>query len=750
VRYLFVFLAGSAIYCAVLLAPAASHAAEAWSLQTTPNPSGAQDSTLADVACEPSSTNACTAVGQSLATGTMTPVIERWNGTAWSLQTAALPSGTTQSGLYGVSCPLTTSCIAAGSYHTSSGTRGLAQTWNGSSWAAQPTPNPSGTTYSQLKDIWCTSTSACTAVGWAVIASVETPVAVRWNGAAWSLQAVPVPSGSIRTELDGITCQGASFCVAVGRYTDGGGRTRALSAAWNGTAWSLKTITEPVGADHSALLDVSCTASTACTAVGGWKDTGGYQFTFVQRWNGTSWSLQSSQNMPNSLANVLQSVSCTSATACTAVGSWISSTGGSNKTLAQTWNGSQWLVETTVDPAGATFSAFFGLSCRSSSQACLAVGYSTSSGTETTLGEVRQSSSAGWKVDAFAVPSTAVYTELNDLSCWTSPSIGCTAVGERGQFGAEEAAAYHWNGTTWSNSPTPNLPYDELHGVSCRSDVFCAAVGTRDLGKTLAEHWNGSAWTTQASPNPGGGDDDTSMHNVSCTATNACTAVGYAYDDVANWTTTFAMRWNGTTWSAQTTPNPADGWNHLRGVYCRSTPMCIAVGNKRHSGVATTLAMRWNGTAWTTQSTPTPAGATWVQANAVSCSSDTACTAVGAYQVGTAEPQPFAMRWNGTSWSLQTLALPGGANGGTLEGVSCWGATSCTAVGKYVVGINEYTLAVQWDGTAWTPQQPPNPGLYGSRLDDVVCSTTSALCKAVGWYLDGSGAGHALAMQYDG
>jgi hypothetical protein len=50
-----------------------------------------------------------------------------------------------------------------------------------------------------------------------------------------------------------------------------------------------------------------------------------------------------------------------------------------------------------------------------------------------------------------------------------------------------------------------------------------------------------------------------------------------------------------------------------------------------NSGDVVTLAERWNGTSWKTQTTPNPAGAGYSQLNGVSCTSASACTAVGYY-----------------------------------------------------------------------------------------------------------------------
>jgi hypothetical protein len=129
-----------------------------------------------------------------------------------------------------------------------------------------------------------------------------------------------------------------------------------------------------------------------------------------------------------------------------------------------------------------------------------------------------------------------------------------------------------------------------------------------------------------------------SLSEVSCISTNDCIAVG-----MAAWGSyrapnsgPVAERWDGTSWSIQTTPSPtASG---LSGVSCTSTTACTAVGFTDYNNA--TLAEAWNGTSWSIQTTPNPAGATSVGLNAVSCTSATTCTAVGAGDA------PFAERYS--------------------------------------------------------------------------------------------------------
>jgi recA bacterial DNA recombination protein len=85
-------------------------------------------------------------------------LLQRWNGTTWSAQTAP-----NHGALYAVSCATSTACTATG-YNESGGNLPLAEHWNGTEWAVQVTPYP-GEPINWLYGVSCTSSTACSAVG---------------------------------------------------------------------------------------------------------------------------------------------------------------------------------------------------------------------------------------------------------------------------------------------------------------------------------------------------------------------------------------------------------------------------------------------------------------------------------------------------------------------------------------------------------------------------------------------------------
>jgi hypothetical protein len=61
--------------------------------------------------------------------------------------------------------------------------------------------------------------------------------------------------------------------------------------------------------------------------------------------------------------------------------------------------------------------------------------------------------------------------------------------------------------------------------VSCTSPTICTTVGFSNAdGTTVAAVWDGLTWANEVTPNPSGAAAILSA--VSCTPTEACTAVG--------------------------------------------------------------------------------------------------------------------------------------------------------------------------------------------------------------------------------
>jgi hypothetical protein len=347
------------------------------------------------------------------------------------------------------------------------------------------------------------------------------------------------------------------------------------------------------------------------------------------------------------------------------------------------------------------------------------------------------SAGTGWQVSTMPDPSGATSIVPESVSCPAADD--CTGVGIYHDHG-NHTLAEHWNGTGWTVETMPSLPKDFRNplevAVSCASVTSCVATtwsSPPSIGGTasLTERWNGKSWSIQQIPAPLGGKKPT-LNDISCFSPANCTAVG-SFANSKSIELPLAEHWDGTTWTAQTPPLPANiNFGQLINVSCPTARHCTAVGNYSQFNQAQGLiAEQWNGRTWTVQKPPLPAGSAFIL-NDVSCWAAPACIAVGtSYNSSSTAQASIVERWNGTSWALQADAAPAQS---ILSGVSCLSARSCTAVGGIWTGnvSQSRVVAESWNGTTWTNATLPLPsGAKSSGLSQVSC-TEPAACIAVG------------------
>jgi len=681
-----------------------------WSLSSPPSPGGDTSVSLASVAC--TSTAACVAVGTAGVQTTSSTLAETWNGAQWSIQSSPNPGGASYSALTSVSCSSANACETVGSAYVSGTTSALVEAWNGTQWSIQSTPSPVGST-TNLTGVSCTSASFCTAVGAAYdsITGAQSTLAETWNGTQWSLQTTPNPANSTAS-LSAISCTSGIACTAVGDFSTATS-TGLLAEGWNGTAWTIETVPSPTGTTGT-LVGISCTSATACVAVGS-ADDGTNIATLAETWDGTQWSIRSTPN-PAGLLVFLNAAWCTSVGMCMAVGATdVNSSPSRNVTLAEAWDGTVWSIESTPNPNGVIPALLYAVSC-SSGTTCTAVGGHTplagARGDTPGLILVETWNGSAWAVAAAPNPAGATQANLAGVSC--ASATLCTAVGAYAANGTLVTLAEAMNGTQWAIQATPN-PANldaELSGVSCISATACTAAGTSTdpntgATATLAEIWNGTQWAMQTTPNPA--NMSAEFSGVSCTSATACTAVGTATDPNTFASATLAEIWNGTQWSIQTTPNPTNTSSGLSGVSCTSATACTAVGTAYDSvtGASATLAEMWNGTQWSIQTSPNPANM-YPVLSGVSCTSVTACTAVGtAVDSVTGASATLAERWDGSVWSIQTTANPARA-AVSLAAVAC-ASLVCFGVGYYSYLLTVPIALIEGPRQSVSQSGPPSP-----------------------------------------
>ncbi len=328
-------------------------------------------------------------------------------------------------------------------------------------WEHRLPPTPVGTQIT-FSSVSCTPSEAwCSTVGHYFVAGIsgkQKPLAEGFSSSTekWKTQEVPVPAASKNVELYGVSCVSSTSCTAAGNYETTGGTYWPLVEHWNGTAWAIQE-TPSLTTERGFLRGVSCTSAEACTAVG-YQGTAKVKEPLVERWNGTAWKIQTTPSLEGK--NVLNSVSCASATFCTAGGE-----GTAGQPLAEHWNGTTWAVQETpkLKKEGVETGSFNGVSC-ASTESCTAVGERNG----TALNE-------GWNGTAWTVQEVGLNESiLMSVSCPFEKS--CRAVGtKKGKMFVQ-----HWNGTFWQIEALPKEPGEinsSLGGVSCTSTTGCMTVG---------------------------------------------------------------------------------------------------------------------------------------------------------------------------------------------------------------------------------------------------------------------------------
>jgi hypothetical protein len=374
-------------------------------------------------------------------------------------------------------------------------------------WTTTKVPSGAG----PLASVSCWSSNGCLSVG---------SEALLWNGTAWTAIATPPESKA----LDGVACTAASFCLAVGQNDS------ALAAAWkwNGTSWQNLVVYNP-GSTDNVLNAVKCASATNCEAVGGHGDgSDSTTYPLAEVWNGSSMQKQSTYGAPH---GELYGVSCESSSKCEAVGADFDGTStdcipppdGAGcpvpDALAMGWTGTMWQTQATPVQPFMDYNNMFGpgtsnwqdtaVSCWSSG--CMASGWQDEASDPSSVQPAPYAeywNGTSWSVSEWGNTDDTLISSYPSISCTTTTvttggscagsggaltaihctsAANCTAAGFfYGYPGPYLTGIVQWNGTQWSQvpSPTPDWnsvtgtgPGDAFTGLACTSAV-CTAVGS--------------------------------------------------------------------------------------------------------------------------------------------------------------------------------------------------------------------------------------------------------------------------------
>lgn len=229
-----------------------------------------------------------------------TPLTLHWNGTAW--QQVAVPTGTAGK-LLAVAASSASDVWAVGDDNHG---HALVLHSTGGPWTTIPVPQFASVM--QLRGVRAYSPTDVWAVGG--VGTAET-LTLHWNGAGWTRVASPNPDpfsnvlhavGGWPNDLWAVGQQARSETS-----TGSPPGTRTLAMRWDGSSWTATPT--PNALDEDTLRGVIRDAGGGMTAVGYFRSsyTGALRV-LVERWDGTSWSVQPTRNASSS-DNLLRSIS---------------------------------------------------------------------------------------------------------------------------------------------------------------------------------------------------------------------------------------------------------------------------------------------------------------------------------------------------------------------------------------------------------------------------------------------------------
>jgi len=378
--------AGVAVGAALLLGASPALAASSWTVVSVP-PTG-QNASLAGVTST-SDSDAWAVGSQNGRAGTgvgAKPLIDHWNGTAWS-QVATPPAPQSTASLAAVSASGPADAWAVGRDQTNrSNFQPLAMHWNGTAWAVSPSAATAlaGQIGDGVADI---SPTDAYAIGGG-LGSAHTGLVAQWNGTSWTRLTVPQPSNdNLASNFDAISADGPNDVWIVGTYellvTPNEMQNETYTLHWNGTAWSvvLMPLEDPSNPNNEFLFNsIKANSPTDVWAVGESFNAAvpGSGTTLIEHWNGTAWSIVPSPS-PGSAANLTGVTTSNAANNVWAVGYDTIPGTTQLQTLTLNWNGTAWA--TVASPNAGTGSSLL-LSAATTPGAAIvhAVGYSGVSG----------------------------------------------------------------------------------------------------------------------------------------------------------------------------------------------------------------------------------------------------------------------------------------------------------------------------------------------------------------------------------
>ena len=263
----------------------------AWSIVPAPS-SGGHVTDLDLTAVAAVSPTAAWAIGEGVAGGHSVPVFMGWDGTRWRY--LPRPVGTTTGGLGVISARDIWLVGEQGATKSVPKYRTLVEHWNGSKWAIVPAPyvvkgrkpniGLSAVGGSSSSNVWAVGHYQSGPTGLDI-----SPLVEHWDGRRWQLQPSPNPTGAHgETGLDAIAALSPTSAFAVGSAWGSRGSI-PLIERWDGVRWTVMPIRLQPGVTDPTLSGVAAVQPGYAWVVGYARNRNDRPIALVEKWNGTSW-----------------------------------------------------------------------------------------------------------------------------------------------------------------------------------------------------------------------------------------------------------------------------------------------------------------------------------------------------------------------------------------------------------------------------------------------------------------------------
>ena len=373
------FGAAAAVGTAVVLAASPALAASGWTIVTAP-PTGVNASLTGVTSTSDANAWAVGSENAALNGVGAKVLIDHWNGTAWTqVATPATPGNTAS--LAAVSASSSTDAWAVGRTQVNrSNFAPLALHWNGTAWSVSPSLASalSGQLAVGVTDI---SPTDAYAIG-GHLGSAHTGLVAHWDGTSWSRVTVPLPQNdNLASDLDAISADGPNDVWIVGTFESlTSPAEQVYSLHFNGTAWSIVPMQQVTsGATNTAAFGgIKANSPTDVWAVGSLAVPDSSSSTLIEHFNGTAWSVVPSPS-PGNFAGLSGVTTSNAANNVWAVGSDENPATGTFQTLTENWNGTSWSVVPSPN-AGSATTGLSGVATTPGAAIVQAVGTSGSSG----------------------------------------------------------------------------------------------------------------------------------------------------------------------------------------------------------------------------------------------------------------------------------------------------------------------------------------------------------------------------------